>query len=196
MFFPLIICPYIEKLQRDFLWSGISGDSKLHLVKWAKVCKPMQVGGLGIRRLRSFNSALLGKWSWRYGLETDELWRRVIEAKYGNIWGGWCTKKVTSAYGVSLWRFIRSGWLNFSKLLQYDVGDGTRVKFWKHVWCGDCTLKEAFLELYCLSKARDSLVAEVMCWSGGRIYWNFSFVVHRKIGRKIHLIILWPLFTL
>ena len=117
MFFPLIICPYIEKLQRNFLWSGISGDSKLHLVKWAKVCKPMQVGGLGIRRLRSFNSALLGKWSWRYGLETDELWRRVIEAKYGNIWGGWCTKKVTSAYGVSLWRFIRSGWLNFSKLL-------------------------------------------------------------------------------
>ena len=39
----------MEKLQRDFLWSGSSGDSKLHLVKWAKVCKPMQVGGLGIR---------------------------------------------------------------------------------------------------------------------------------------------------
>ena len=46
-------------------------------------------------------------------METDALWRRVIEAKYGNVWGDWCTKKVTSAYGVSLWRFIRSGWLNF-----------------------------------------------------------------------------------
>ena len=45
-------------------------------------------------------------------------------AKYGNVWGCWCMKKVTSAYGV-----VRSGWLNFSKLLQYDVGDGTRVKF-------------------------------------------------------------------
>ena len=56
--------------------------------------------------------------------------------KYGNAWGGWCTKKVTSAYGVSLWRFIRSGWLNFSKLILYDVGNGTRVKFWKQyvVW--------------------------------------------------------------
>ena len=53
-----------------------------------------------------------------------------IEAKYGNIWGSWCTKKVTSPYGVSLWRYIRSGWLNFSKLLVNDVGDGTRVKFW------------------------------------------------------------------
>ena len=82
---------------------------------------------------------------------------------------------MTSAYGVSLCRFIRSGWLNFSKLLQYDVGDATRVKFWKHVQCGDCYLKEAFPELYCPSRARDSSVAEVMCWSGGRIHWNFHF---------------------
>ena len=66
-------------------------------------------------------------------METNALWRRVIEAKYGNIWGGWCTKNVTTPYGVSLWRNIRSGWLIFSKLLVYDVGDGTRVKFWKHV---------------------------------------------------------------
>ena len=67
------------------------------------------------------------------GMETDALWRRVIEVKYGNAWGSWCMKKVTSAYGVSLWRFIRSSWLNFSKLILYDVGDGTRVKFCKHV---------------------------------------------------------------
>ena len=99
----------MEKLQRDFLWSGISGESKLHLVKWARVCKPLQVGGLGIRQLKSFNSALLGKWLWRYGMETNALWWRVIEVKYGSDWGGWCTKKVTNAYGVSLWRHIRSG---------------------------------------------------------------------------------------
>ena len=157
------------------MWSGISGDSKLHLVNWAKVCKPMQLRGLGIRCLRSFNSALLGKWLWRYGMKTDALWRRIIEAKYGNVWGDWCTKKVTSAYGVSLWRFIRSGWLNFSKLLLYDVGDGTRVKFWKHVWCGDRTLQEAFQKLYCISRTKDSSIADVLCWFGGRIHWDAKF---------------------
>ena len=31
----------MEKLQRDFLWSSMSGDSKLHLVNWAKVCNPI-----------------------------------------------------------------------------------------------------------------------------------------------------------
>ena len=47
------------------------------MVKWAKVCQSIQVGGLGIRRLRSFNFALLGKWLWRYGLEIDALWRNM-----------------------------------------------------------------------------------------------------------------------
>ena len=121
--FPLLgkVAKRMEKLQRDFMWNGIGGEPKIHLVNWAKVCRPLQVGGLGIRQLGNFNSALLGKWLWRYGMETDALWRRVIEAKYGNIWGGWCTKKVTSPYGVSLWRYIRSGWLNFSELLVYEM---------------------------------------------------------------------------
>ncbi|KAL4609845.1 hypothetical protein ACB092_08G010100 [Castanea dentata] len=155
----------MKKLHRDFLWNEIGGESKIHLVNWAKFCKPLQVGGLGIRRLGSFNFVLLGKWMWRYGMETDVLWRRVIEAKYGNIWGSWYMKK----------RYIRSGWLNFSKLLVYDVDDGTRVKFWKHVWCGDCTLQEAFPKLYCLSRSKDSSVVEVMGWFDRRVHWNVQF---------------------
>ena len=87
-------------------------------------------------------------------------------------------KKVTSSYGVSLWRYIQSGWLNFSKLLVYDVGDGTRVKFWKHVWCEDCTFQEAIPEFYCLSRSKDSSMAEVMgCLLGGFI-GMCNFVVH------------------
>ena len=55
-------------------------------------------------------------------METDALRMRVIEVKYGNDWGGWCMKKVPNAYGVSLWRHIRNGWMNFSKLLRMMWG--------------------------------------------------------------------------
>ena len=48
----------IERLQRDFLW----GDSKLHLVRWDKVCAPLKNSGLRVRKLTTFNKALLEKW--------------------------------------------------------------------------------------------------------------------------------------
>ena len=73
----------MEKLQRDFLWTGIGDDCKIHLVNWSKICSLVKNGGLGIRCLRSFNSALLAKWLWRYGLENDALWRRVIGRSMG-----------------------------------------------------------------------------------------------------------------
>ena len=47
----------IERLQRDFLW----GDSKTHLVGWDKVCAPLKNDGLGVRKLTTFNEALLGR---------------------------------------------------------------------------------------------------------------------------------------
>ena len=50
------------------------------------------------------------------------------------------------------------------------MGDCTRVKFWKHVWCRDCTFQEAFPELYCLSWSKDSSVVELMGWSVGRFH--------------------------
>ena len=103
---PVDIANRIEKLQRDFLWGGIDESHKFNLVNWAQVCSPLKSGGLGVRNLRKFNQTLLSKWLWRYGTETNHLWWRVIEIKYGNIWGGWRTKEITAAYGVSLWRTI------------------------------------------------------------------------------------------
>ena len=57
------------------------------MVKWASVCAPISSGGLGIRKIRLFNIALLGKQLWRFGIEMDALWRQVIELKYGCLWG-------------------------------------------------------------------------------------------------------------
>ena len=73
----------IEKLQRGFLW----GDSKTHLVGWDKVRVPITNGGLGIRKITTFNKVLLGKWLWRFGNEENWLWRRVVVSKYGEEWG-------------------------------------------------------------------------------------------------------------
>ena len=82
---------------------------------------------------------------------------------------------MSRAYGVYMWKFIRSGWLNFSKFLQHNVGDGTQVKFCDDVWCRDRPLKEAFPDLYNISRTRDASVSKVMRYANGRIFWDLQF---------------------
>jgi len=81
---PSSVASRIEKLHRDFLWGGLGEEFKYHLVSWSTVCSPISEGGLGIRNLRIFNQALLGKWLWRFAHEREALWRSVVDAKYGS----------------------------------------------------------------------------------------------------------------
>ena len=99
---PVSMALRIDKIQRDFLWGGMGEGKKFHLVKWSHVCQPLKMGGLGVRNLRLFNQALLGKWLWRYGNEENAFWRYLIFIKYGSSFGGWTTREVNGSYGSGL----------------------------------------------------------------------------------------------
>jgi endonuclease/exonuclease/phosphatase family metal-dependent hydrolase len=173
---PARVANRLEKLQRDFLWCGMDETPKFHLVNWSQICTPLRAGGLAIRNLRSFNKALLGKWLWRYGLEREALWRLVVDAKYGSLWGGWCSKSGTGSYGVSVWKFIRKGWDTFHSHCSFLVGDGQRVKFWQDWWCGDRALNAVFPELFTISQDKEASVADLMSFPNGHLHWDFHFV--------------------
>ena len=117
-----VVANRIEKLQRNFLWGGLGDEPKFHLVRWVTVCTP-SLGGLRIRKVRFFNEVLLEKWLWRFGIESNALWRQVIEVKYG-CGVGWCTKSVYGPYGFGLWKNISRGWPSFSHYILYDISDG------------------------------------------------------------------------
>ena len=51
----------IERLQRDFLWSGVREGKRDHLVSWNVVCNLKAKGGLGFGKISIRNFALLGK---------------------------------------------------------------------------------------------------------------------------------------
>uniref|UniRef100_A0A2N9J5R7 Reverse transcriptase domain-containing protein n=1 Tax=Fagus sylvatica TaxID=28930 RepID=A0A2N9J5R7_FAGSY len=97
---PVAVALRIDKIQRDFLWGGLGEGKKFHLVNWSQVCQPIHSGGLGIRNLRMFNKALLGKWLWRFGNEREALWRQVIVAKYGISHGGWTSGEIGEPNGL------------------------------------------------------------------------------------------------
>jgi hypothetical protein len=89
---PADVANRIEKIQRNFLWGTTEEVAKIHLVKWDMVCSPYSHGGLAIKNLRRFNEALLGKWLWRFGVEREAFWRKIIMVKYGSLEGGWVSK--------------------------------------------------------------------------------------------------------
>ncbi|KAL4291067.1 hypothetical protein GQ457_14G002890 [Hibiscus cannabinus] len=65
----------------NFLWGSL--DSKaIHWIRWDTICLPKSCGGLGLVNFKVKNRALLNKWLWRFGVEVDSLWRKVVSAKY------------------------------------------------------------------------------------------------------------------
>ena len=81
-------------LDYQFYWTALQTYKVVYcctlaqdLVNWKTVCVPVQYGGSGVHNVVFFNMSLLGKWLWRYAMERNALWRRIIEAKYGSMWG-------------------------------------------------------------------------------------------------------------
>ena len=74
---PALVAAKIERMQREFLWSGVGEGKRDHLVNWDVVCKPKSRGGLGFGKISIRNVALLGKWLWRYPREGSALCIRL-----------------------------------------------------------------------------------------------------------------------
>lgn len=55
------ICDQIDKLNKNFLWEHSEEKSKVHLVKWEKVCMPQFMGRLGLKETYVMNQAFLAK---------------------------------------------------------------------------------------------------------------------------------------
>ena len=94
----------------------------------------------------------------------------MIESKYGSLWGGWCSRPVNDPYGVGLWKYISQGWSSFSSHILFEIGDGSRVKFWYDRWCGESSLAVRYPTLFRFCRNKKASVAEFMLFANDVLF--------------------------
>jgi hypothetical protein len=60
-----------------------------------------------------------------------------VEAKYDSVSGGWCSKEVERPFRVGVWKHIKRGRGVLLRFVRYEVGDGTKIRFWHDSWYVD-----------------------------------------------------------
>ncbi|RVW74273.1 Transposon TX1 uncharacterized 149 kDa protein [Vitis vinifera] len=90
----------------------------------------------------------------------EELWKKVLEAKYGKEEFGWRTKKANGVFGVGVWKEIlkESTWCWDNMV--FKVRKGNKVRFWIDPWCGNNVLSEAFPDLFSMAVQRNATVED------------------------------------
>nr|GFA94121.1 hypothetical protein [Tanacetum cinerariifolium] len=91
VFLPNHVLLNIEQLMRQFLWSHGSLGKGKSKVAWEIVCLPNNEGGLGIRRLECFNSALMASHIWELLTLKETLWVKwmifvIVTLRNTSLW--------------------------------------------------------------------------------------------------------------
>ncbi|GKU95494.1 hypothetical protein SLEP1_g8850 [Rubroshorea leprosula] len=148
-----------------------------------RICKDKEHGELGVKDLKKFNIALMGKWWGRLATEEEGLWKRVIKGKYGGGGGHWQTWVRNGNDGGSLWwRDVQrinnvdrenAGWL--AEGFRLKLGEGKEVSFWWDKWCGGRCLTNMFPRLYLLSTDKEKKCYQMGKELNGTWEWNLEW---------------------
>ncbi|CAN1148633.1 Putative ribonuclease H protein At1g65750, partial [Linum perenne] len=146
-FLPVSLCDKIDRKFRDFIWGSTNGARKLHNVNWDTVCKPKNLGGLGLRSARELNEAFLMKVAWSFLVAPEELWVKAVSSKYLTRSEAGLKLRRKSGFS-SLWRGVLRVWNMMLHGLHWSVRNGKDTKFWSDRWLDSgCVLADAALNI-------------------------------------------------
>jgi hypothetical protein len=170
----------LVKIQRGFLWAGLSKTNKTCWVKWDVICRPKKEGGLGVRDLRLVNISLLAKWKWKLLSRDVELWKEVVVARYGmDVVGKRRLGELdVTRTGSAWWRDLclidkDSGW--FDGAIGKKVGNGNLTSFWNEHWIGDQSLRQKFPRLFGISTQKNEVIGNLRRLIDGNWHWELTW---------------------
>ena len=130
----------IDRANRNFLWGSLESSKKIHWVGWHKVAKSKEEGGLGLQIAKGRNTALLAKLNWRFHVEKEAIWAKVLRQKY------YSNRRINSAnadrhLGSHIWKALKKGRSTFNEGSMWTIGRDSKVSFWWENWTGKGALR-------------------------------------------------------
>ena len=121
----------IDSIRRAFLWAAsdkvTGGKCK---VNWEHVCKPKELGGLGILNLKKFAAALRLRWLWFEWEDDPKPWVGL---------GNPCTSKDEDLFAAAT---------------EVVVGNGDKASFWHSSWLDGRRPKDVAPLIFDISKRK------------------------------------------
>ncbi|KAL0348024.1 UNVERIFIED_CONTAM: putative mitochondrial protein [Sesamum angustifolium] len=114
-----------------FFWDQ-DCNRKIHWVAWSALCKSKEEGGLGFKRLRFQNMALLSKQAWRLAVNPQGLAYQVLRAKYFPS-SDFLSAQISSNPSFT-WRSIFVAKSTLVQGLRWEVGDGMLINVVGSPW--------------------------------------------------------------
>ena len=130
---PNKVCDKMDGLARRF-WLNPNKQKGRFLAwkSWDSLCCPSSDGGLGFKKSKSLNSALLAKLAWMMASKGDNLCMRILRAKY-KVKEDWLRSEV-SRYASPIWKAIENAREVVWKGACFIIGDGESVDVWLDPW--------------------------------------------------------------
>ncbi|XP_074306260.1 uncharacterized protein LOC141641499 [Silene latifolia] len=130
----VLIIDRIERICRNYLWSGSDQYGKTPTVNWDNICKDKKHGGMGIVNSRIWNTAVIGKYTSWLAVKSDHLWLRWVCHIYmkGREWynytptvnTSWTWRKICQVMDIMKPGFVTGTWAVFPG--SYSVSNGYR----------------------------------------------------------------------
>ena len=166
---PVSVSKEIEKLIRNFIWSGADLAQGKAKVAWKDVCMTKEEGGLGIKPLFIWNKALMAFHLWSVVANRQSMWVKWIHTyrlKGRSFWevsipwdASWCWKKILG---------LRD---EFRCFFKHKVGDGKEIFFWYDNWSRAGPLSQFFSPRDIASRGSTGSAKVADCIVNGRWKW-------------------------
>lgn len=79
---PVSICESIERIMNGFWWGNEIAGKGIRWLSWEKLCALKSGGGLGVRKLKNFDTAMLAKRSWRLLTRVKPVVSDIMKVRY------------------------------------------------------------------------------------------------------------------